>query len=146
MFISHISISQNKDFNIIMVLNDKLLVNIEDLKINDEHQNTFQSVEYVPGNLSLNEQLYSQIIGSSEKYFLTFTVVEDYKKDIRNYYEIQLENAIFEHYDNKAFFCVIEIFDLKIKKYKKKYKPLSADKNYNYNLLFPSHSIIKSLK
>ena len=146
MLISQISISQNKNFNIIMVLNDKLLVNIENIKIRDEHENTFQSVGYVPGNLSLDEQMYSEIVRSGEKYFLTFMVVEDYKKDIRNSYEIQLENALFEHNDSMSFFCVIEIFNLNIKKYKKRYKPLSKDRNYSYNLLFPSYSIIKGLK
>ena len=135
------SFSQNKNFNIALVLNEELLINVEGGKIKHIHNDNLYG-SYVPGNIQLGEDVYKGVM-RGEKYYFAFTVVLDYEKNIRKYYEIELIKAMLEHESNRSSFCVIEIFDLDIKKYKKKYNPIDKDKNYSYNVILPSYSIIR---
>lgn len=146
-----VSVAQNTekiDFNLTITINEELIINVMDIKIKlpDESYVNY-GVNYIPGNLTLPHKLYNDIVSDeTNSYYLCFYVYENNDRKATNYYEVNLLNGMFKDSELSQHFCVIQIISLNNRKYRKKYKAISTDKNYNYDIILPNYSIINSLK
>ncbi len=129
-----------KNLDFIIVIDDNIAIgSISSLNIelDSEKSKKQVTVSYYPGNLSLSSLDYNTLLSDSIKtIFLNFNYYEysNQNQEIYNY-EIELKKEWL-----KDYFNILRIYNLKKKKYKGKYRPISVGKNYNYEITSPSHS------
>jgi len=138
--ISSFCLNAQKPMNldIIIFINEELVLSginnpkIEVLK--NDSEVIEHDVYYHPGNLILDvdkEDLFNDETISATLKFDFF----DAKKEESINYEIELtENWFLDYY------AILHIFNLKCRKYRRRYKPLSEERNYTFEVDSPSHS------
>lgn len=126
------------NLDVVILVNEKIAVsNLHNLKVDVIKMNgevaSFDTY-YHPGSFQLTakkQDLFGEAIKCTVLKFDFF----DSKKDEYKEYEIELkENWFFDYYS------VIHIYDLKCRKYRKCFQPLSKNKNYTFEVDSPSYS------
>jgi hypothetical protein len=93
---------------------------------------------YEPGTLWVNDKEAAGLINSAKQIVLSFynfeptSVSEDYSD-----YKIEFKK---EWLTSK--FCVLKVYNLDKKKYKKSYDPLSQSQNYTFSIDFPGYQMM----
>ncbi len=97
---------------------------------------------YYPGNLSLNEVDYREILSEDTKSFaLSFNYSEYCNTDEHHYdYEIELKKEWFEHY-----FFILKVYNTNKKKYKKIFDAIEG-KEFTYEYYYPGGQMLRLTK
>lgn len=126
------------NLDVVILINEKIVLsNMNDLTIEVKKSNgkvITHDIYYHPGSLKLEakeEDLFGEGIEGTVLKFNFFDVGKEESIE----YIINLEkNWFFDYYS------ILHIYNLRCKKYKKRFKPLSEDKNYTFEVDSPSHS------
>lgn len=92
---------------------------------------------YYPGNITMKESEYNQALSDS------VTVVKikfDYYKYIGKKQKLYNYEIEFQQEWLKEAFVVLKIYNLDKKEYRDKFEPLSAEKNYTFELDSPTNT------
>jgi len=137
LFVYQVSIAQEKikSFDIIIFVDEEIVTSLsKPVIIAKEGKSVLKRIDisYHVGNLSLSAEDYYMIFSNEEK---TLFIQFDYyqyssrgKQQVYNY-EIEIGKNWL-----KQTFVVLKIYNLDKKKYKKRFAPLSKDKNYTFEL------------
>ncbi len=137
LFVYQVSIAQEKikSFDIIIFVDEEIVTSLsKPVIIAKEGKSVLKRIDisYHVGNLSLSAEDYYMIFSNQEK---TLFILFDYyqysskgKQQVYNY-EIEIGKNWL-----KQTFVVLKIYNLDKKKYKKRFAPLSKDKNYTFEL------------
>jgi hypothetical protein len=137
LFVYQVSIAQEKikSFDIIIFVDEEIVTSLsKPVIIAKEGKSVLKRIDisYHVGNLSLSAEDYYMIFSNQEK---TLFIQFDYyqyssrgKQQVYNY-EIEIGKNWL-----KQTFVVLKIYNLDKKKYKKRFAPLSKDKNYTFEL------------
>lgn len=101
------------------------------------------SALYYPGTLVIGKLDYEKLISSSTKtIFLKYydTIYIDGKA---KYYDFEIE---YQKAWLQDLYNVLRLYDLNCKKNKKKFEPLSPDKNYTFELTSPNSTFLRVRK
>lgn len=129
-----------KGLDFIIVIDDNIAVgSIASLQIElvSEKGTEVIAASYYPGNLSLTENDYNKLMSDSSKAVKLTFINYEYtgQNQATHNYDIELKREWLRDYFN-----ILRIYDLDKNKYKRKYEPSGAGKNYAYEIQSPSHS------
>jgi hypothetical protein len=86
---------------------------------------------YHPGNISLNKSDYDKLISDQTKSIYLKFSYQTYVGNEPYYYSYEIEYNKFWLQDT---YNIINIYNLDKRKYRRKYKPISSDKDYAFGL------------
>lgn len=143
-FFTVTSIAQNcasLDF-IIIIDNDIAITNIASIEITsiiDNGETLTYKPYYHPGHLRLDSTEINNLFASNiEQTILRFDYYLYDRKNTIKQYEIEIKKEWFLDY-----YFILRIYNLDKRKYRKKYKRLSKDRNYTFEVDTPSHSMLR---
>lgn len=137
LFVYQFSMAQEnrKSFDFIISVDEEIATSLSrPVIIAKQSTNVLKRIDisYHAGNLSLSSEDYNMIFSEQE---ITLFLQFDYyqysskgKQEIYNY-EIEIGKNWFEQ-----TFVILKIYNLDKKKYRKRFDPLSKDKNYTFEL------------
>ena len=141
-------LAQTKQLDFILIINDKIvsesvIIKCMSLKKNEKDYKIIGNAKYHPGNLSIKEEVYTQLISDSVASInLVFNFYTQDGGKIHYYsYEIPYNQKWLE-----AEYCILSIYNLDRGKYKNKLDPLSSTKNYTFEITSPNFTFIKVRK
>jgi hypothetical protein len=97
---------------------------------------------YDPGTLRVNDKNAAALIDSAKQIILSFYYV-DPANDSEAYSDYKIA---FKKEWLTSKFCVLRVYNLDKKKYKKSYDPLSPSQNYNFSIDFPDYQMMPITK
>jgi hypothetical protein len=97
---------------------------------------------YDPGTLRVNDKNATALIDSAKQIILSFYYV-DPANDSEEYNDYKIA---FKKEWLTSKFCVLKIYNLDKKKYRKSYDPLSPSQNYNFSIDFPDYQMMPITK
>lgn len=125
-----------KDINFIIVIDEEIVANSLDIKLlityKDESSREIKTTTgYYPGNISLKKSDYDDFISDETQSVILKLHYDPYinGKPYDYTYEIEAGKNWF-----KQTFFILKIYNLDKKKYRKRFDPLSKDKNYTFEL------------
>ena len=122
---------EKKEFDFVITIDDDFhplyRLSLYTLGKNGSKEN--YEISYHPGCLSITNEDYEKIISTNNEIHLKFDhcVFSDGKSHTYNY-DIPISKSWFK----ECTFVILKMYNLDEKKYRKKYPPLSEDKNYNF--------------
>ncbi len=137
LFVYQVSIAQEKikSFDIIIFVDEEIVTSLsKPVIIAKEGKSVLKRIDisYHVGNLSLSAEDYYMIFSNQEKtLFIQFDYYQYSSKGKQQVYNYEIE--IGKNW-LKQTFVVLKIYNLDKKKYKKRFAPLSKDKNYTFEL------------
>jgi hypothetical protein len=137
LFVYQVSIAQEKikSFDIIIFVDEEIVTSLsKPVIIAKEGKSVLKRIDisYHVGNLSLSAEDYYMIFSNQEKtLFIQFDYYQYSSRDKQQVYNYEIE--IGKNW-LKQTFVVLKIYNLDKKKYKKRFAPLSKDKNYTFEL------------
>jgi hypothetical protein len=97
---------------------------------------------YDPGTLRVNDKNAAALIDSAKQIILSFYYV-DPANDNEEYTDYKIA---FKKEWLTSKFCVLRVYNLDKKKYRKSYDPLSPSQNYNFSIDFPDYQMMPITK
>ncbi len=137
LFVYQVSIAQEKikSIDIIIFVDEEIVTSLsKPVIIAKEGKSVLKRIDisYHVGNLSLSAEDYYMIFSNQEKtLFIQFDYYQYSSKGKQEVYNYEIE--IGKNW-LKQTFVVLKIYNLDKKKYKKRFAPLSKDKNYTFEL------------
>ncbi len=137
LFVYQVSIAQEKikSIDIIIFVDEEIVTSLsKPVIIAKEGKSVLKRIDisYHVGNLSLSAEDYYMIFSNQEKtLFIQFDYYQYSSKGKQQVYNYEIE--IGKNW-LKQTFVVLKIYNLDKKKYKKRFAPLSKDKNYTFEL------------
>lgn len=132
--------TDEKSLDFIIVIDENIAIgSIAKLKMNVETEDSSRVIElnYHPGNLTMSNDEYELLTSDFAKEItLTFDYYEYIGKQQNIYnYEIDFETGWI-----KEPYSILRVYNLNKKKYRKRFDPLSKEKNYTFELESPRGS------
>jgi hypothetical protein len=125
-----------KNINFIIVIDEEITTN--SLGINflitskDGSSREIEAITgYYPGNISLTKSDYDDLMSDETQSVILKFNYQTYINDKSNYYTYEIEAG--KNWFNRMF-VILKIYNLDKKKYRKRFDPLSKDKNYTFEL------------
>ena len=91
---------------------------------------TIYEISYHPGCLSMSIEDYKKIMSANEEIHLKFDHYKTLLGGNTHIYNYDL--SVGKFWFKECTFVILKMYNLDKKKYRKKYPPLSEDKNYNF--------------
>ena len=127
-----------KDIDFIVTINKQIIVNdISSIKliIDNDKKKIIEAENYWPGCLRLNNKDYADILSNNlDSVYLSITIIEN-SNDLYNDYTYLIKYNPLWLTDQ---YCILNIYDLRDKKFRAKYNPLSKDKLYTFDIESPN--------
>lgn len=125
-----------KSSNFIIVIDEEIVTESLGIKLlvisKDGNSREIETITgYYPGNISLKKSDYDDLISDETQSVILKFNYQTYINDSSYYYtyEIEAGKNWFER-----MFVILKIYNLDKKKYRKRFDPLSKDKNYTFEL------------
>lgn len=135
-----------KEFKLIIEIDEQLSINSVmgvNLIITDKNDSVKTlSAGYDPGTLRVNDKSAAALIAGAKQIVLSFYYV-DPANDSEAYTDYKIP---FKKEWLTSKFCVLRVYDLDKKKYRKSYNPLSSTQNYNFSIDFPDYQMMPITK
>ena len=134
--------SYSQKVNMILEVNDKVVEDGEISGLYIEYGNEKFDVNYYPGDLILNEVVWTKIQAETQKKFylhFTYRTVKKYKDDVESF-KIELSKQHFE-----MPYLILNVYDFRDKRYKKWYQYLTKE-NYITQISCPGCGIYIRMK
>lgn len=135
------STAQNSnDINFMVTVNEELMISLSNFRIDVNSTNKSNSflLRYVPGKLKLTAEEYNAIFLSQHSELEVSFTAGFYDKE--EYYQYDYKIPFKKKWLVEEF-CVLSLYNLNKKKYRKKFKPLHEDGRYSFSINLPSSSI-----
>ncbi|WP_430614151.1 hypothetical protein [Flavobacterium sp. JP2137] len=126
-----------KNINFIIVIDEEIITNSLGVKLlitsKDESSREIKTTTgYYPGNISLRKSDYDDLISDETQSVILKFNYQTYIKDKSYYYTYEIEAG--KNWFNHNMFFILKVYNLDKKKYRKRFDPLSKDKNYTFEL------------
>lgn len=125
-----------KNINFIIVIDEEIVTSSLSVKLlitskDGVSKEIKTTTGYYPGNISLKKSDYDDLISDGTQNVILKFNYDPYINGKPYYYtyEIEAGKNWFEH-----MFFILKIYNLDKKKYRKRFDPLSKDKNYTFEL------------
>lgn len=133
---------ENKNISFILVIDDEIISTSVGITfyINSENSNEKISATYYPGTLLMKKSDYEKLISTETKtiYLRYFGTIYTNGKENYNDFEIEYnKNWLQDTYN------ILRFYNLDKTKYKKRYEPLSKEKNYTFELSSPNTTLLR---
>lgn len=125
-----------KNINFIIVIDEEIVTSSLGIKLlvtsKDGNNREIKAITgYYPGNISLKKSDYDDLISDETQSVILKFNYPTYINDKFYYYPYEIEAG--KNWFNNEF-SIIKIYNLDKKKYRKRFDPLSKDKNYTFEL------------
>lgn len=133
---------QNKNLDFILLVNDKVYNQYGTFKFVRFHNGNSYEVKanYWPGNLTIRESDYNQIVDATKTDSLYLHITDDRYIDgklLNDQYTIKYQGKWLQDTYN-----ILRIYNLNNKEYKQRFANVSKGKNYVYELDSPQHTFL----
>lgn len=126
-----------KNINIIVVIDEEIVTNSLDVKFlitskDGSSREIKTATGYYPGNISLKKTDYDDLISDETQSVILKWHYDPYINNKLYDYTYEIEAG--KNWFNDNMFFILKIYNLNKKKYRKRFDPLSKDKNYTFEL------------
>lgn len=136
------SIAQNhKEINLIVAVDEEIMTSLSNFRINfkSKEEKSIQ-LKYLPGKLTMTEDQYVTVFDNKDSEIIISFTAGKYDNDVYNQFDYKIP---FEKGWLKENFCILTIYNLSKRKYRKIYKPVEPNVNYSFSIHIESSSIFK---
>ena len=125
---------EKKDFDFVITIDDDFhpIYSPSLYTLDKNGIKTIYEISYHPGCLSMSIEDYKKIMSANEEIHLKF---DHYKILGGNTHIYKYDFSVGKFWFQECGYVVLKMYNLDIKKYRKKFPPLSEDKNYNFIFL-----------
>lgn len=143
--LNNILAQEIKSLSFVLVVDDEIITKQSRLSftvITDTSTDTVYA-KYFPGTLSMSILDYEKLVSPNVKSVLLKYSDSVYIDGKENKYDFQIE---YQKKWLQDLYNILKFYNLNCKKNKKKFKPLSENKNYTFELISPNLTLLRIRK
>src|SRR5258708_6644696 len=129
----------NFEANLILLIDEELVIGtISNVRINSN--NEVVEASYQPGTLSIKKESFNRLISQNDD---SLSLSFDYyksagKKQLVYNYKLPFIKKWFVQ-----TYLIMKVYNLENRKYRGRYEPLDAKRNYSFEIIYPEGQIIR---